>query len=121
MGKDIKKLSFIGKLVASLDTTVYGFSLRKIAAVITIFAGIYLANKFATAENVIYLVGILLIFALLCLGIVTVDQLFRFYKESKEGKDDEPEVEQVTTQQQTTTVVDEAPLNMIAKPDQPTE
>lgn len=84
-------MTFIGKIFASFDTTPEGFSGRKLSAFVTIISAIVLAFKFGTSENVTYLVGILLTFALLCLGIVTAEQLLRLYKDSKGQPDDAPE------------------------------
>jgi len=83
------------KLIWSFDNSSSGFSARKlsafaaigIAAYVTIYNCVVLASKID--ESTMYIIGIWLVFALLCLGIVTAEQILRF----KEGLNTEKNVE----------------------------
>ena len=83
----MKKL--FAKLVASFDMTHNGFSGRKISACIAVIVAVHLSEKFASATNVEYIINSWMLFALLCLGIVTVEQILRF-KSGKEIDKNEP-------------------------------
>lgn len=51
------------------------FSARKIAALIGIITGVVLSFKYCNADVLDYIVTIWLTFALLCLGIITIEQV----------------------------------------------
>jgi len=77
-------IDFVNKVIASFDNTPNGFSARKLSAFITIHTAVVMSIKLGTPENAQYLVSILLLFALMCLGIVTAEQIIR-YKDGLKG------------------------------------
>lgn len=78
----------IKKLFASLDTTNLGFSGRKLTALFSILMGAYVTiYKLRPEDNLTALI-IWVLVALLCLSIVTVQNII----ELKNGKKDEPSV-----------------------------
>lgn len=85
-------MNLIRKYIASFDISPDGFSRRKIVASIASTCAIILAFKFGTGDNAPYLVAILLTYSLLALGIVTADQLLRFYNDSKGKQSEEKQV-----------------------------
>lgn len=75
--------NFFTKLFGSLDTTTNGFSGRKISAMIGVLTAVYIAGWLLPEKDRIYAVYAFLIFALLCLGLVTVPQLIQFLSDKK--------------------------------------
>ncbi len=71
--KDILK-----KLIASFDNTTDGFSARKMSAFVAIVTAIVTTFKFGNPESIELMLLIWLGFALLCLGIITVEQIIKF-------------------------------------------
>lgn len=90
------------KLIWSFDNTSSGFSARKLSAFIAICVAIYVTVKIMIGhdnqihDNILYIIGIWLIFALLCLGIITAEQLIRFkdgVSKNEDDNHDEPAIE----------------------------
>lgn len=75
-------MSLFQKLIASFDNTTEGFAARKLSAFAAVVAAIYFSYQNCTPENVVELVVTWLVFALLCLGLVTVQNIIDF----KNGK-----------------------------------
>lgn len=71
-------MGIIKKILGSFDNTSDGFSARKLSAFITVHTAIVCAYRIVTPENGQYIIGILLLFALLALGIVTAEQIIRY-------------------------------------------
>ncbi len=69
---------FIKKLIASLDNKTEGFSGRKLSALAAIITGIYITMHELPKDAQIHALYAWLTFALLCLGIVTVQQVIEF-------------------------------------------
>lgn len=83
---DIKR-GFIKKLEASFDNTPEGFSARKLSAFAGVVVAIVATFMFVDEKVIISALGEWLIFAMMCLGIVTAEQILKFYKR---GGDDTP-------------------------------
>lgn len=73
---------FIKKLFGSLDNTSLGYSGRKLSALAGVITGIYITAYKVPATDQITALYCWLGFALLCLGIITVQQIIDF----KNGK-----------------------------------
>ena len=75
---------FIKRLISSLDTTSQGFSSRKLTALTAVIVAIYVTYTLPLDMRLYALYSWQLL-ALLCLGIVTFEQIVRF----KNGKNDD--------------------------------
>jgi len=73
------------KLIASFDNHSKGFSSRKLSAFIGVLVAIYITQKHVESSNLEVILVTWLGFSLLCLGIVTAEQIITF----KNGKKDE--------------------------------
>lgn len=82
-----KKSSMWGKFINSFDNTKNGFSARKLSAFIAVLTSIYATYKFVDTTTVVHSLMVWLTFALLCLGIITVEQILKF-KGNIENKED---------------------------------
>ena len=80
--------NFFTKLTASLDNHSRGYSARKLSALSAIIAAYYVTYMFTNVEVLDYVLTAWLCFALLCLGIITAQQVI----ELKNGKKDEEKV-----------------------------
>jgi len=69
--------TFITKLFASLDNTSLGYSGRKLTALFSIIVAAYITYTLPT-EAKLHALYAWQILALLCLGIVTVEQIIKF-------------------------------------------
>lgn len=78
--------NLIKKLFASLDNTSLGFSGRKLTALFSILMGAYITIYKLRPEDYFTALVTWVSVALLCLGIVTVQNII----ELKNGKKDEP-------------------------------
>jgi hypothetical protein len=90
-----KKLNMWQKLIASFDNSTDGFSARKLSAFIGIVVAIITTMKFVDQKVVINAIEVWLIFSLLCLGIITAQQIVEFRKgggsdEAKKNIDEAP-------------------------------
>ncbi len=93
-----KKVPILKKILASFDNSTDGFSARKLSAFAGVNFAMLLSFKLGTPENGSYLVGIWLTFALLCMGIITAEQLLIYFKgegSTKEEKSDDDTPEQL--------------------------
>jgi hypothetical protein len=72
----------IKDLINSLKTNADGFSGRKLSAFIGVLTGVYLTIFKVPSENQLDALMVWLSFSLLCLGIVTVQNVIEF----KNGK-----------------------------------
>ena len=79
---------FIKKLIASLDNKTDGFSGRKLSALAAIITGIYITVLELPKDDQLHALYAWLAFALLCLGIITAQQVLEF----KDGKKQNPTV-----------------------------
>lgn len=71
-------IKFIKNILASLDKTGEGYSIRKELAVIAVISAVYIAcNKLPEADR-IYAVYSLEVFAATCIGLVTIPELIKF-------------------------------------------
>jgi hypothetical protein len=87
----IKKSAFkqqgiplITRLINSFDNDSPGFSARKLSAFTGVVVAIIATFEFVDNTTITTVLGIWLIFSLMCLGIITADQLLRYLKGSKE-------------------------------------
>lgn len=76
--------TFITDLYASFFNSPGGFSARKLSAFLCFAVACYATYKFTTAHNVTTVLLIWLACGLLCLGIVTMEQIINF----KTGKNE---------------------------------
>lgn len=72
----MKKL--FDNLIKSFTTDSEGFSARKLSAFVGVMTAIYVTAKEIPQEAQIHALYAWLCFALICLGIVTVEQIIRF-------------------------------------------
>lgn len=86
----IKKFQLIHKIVSSFDNSTDGFSARKLSAFVGVIVSVMATFRFVDGSTVIDALMVWLVFALLCLGIITAEQLLRAYKVSK-NTDEKPE------------------------------
>jgi 4-amino-4-deoxy-L-arabinose transferase-like glycosyltransferase len=77
--------NFFTKLTASLDNHSLGYSARKLSALSAIIAAYYVTYMFTNVDVLDYVLTAWLCFALLCLGIITAQQVI----ELKNGKKDD--------------------------------
>jgi len=89
----IAKLGLIQKLVASFDNSADGFSARKLSAFIGVTVSVVATFRFVDDKTVVEALMVWLVFALLCLGIITAEQLLKFYKKDG-GKIEEEKKEE---------------------------
>lgn len=89
-----KKLGFIKKIEASFDNTPDGFSARKLSAFAGVIVAIIATFRFVDEKVIISALGVWLIFAMMCLGIVTAEQLLKFYKKGGDETPTSPPVEE---------------------------
>lgn len=79
-------LKYIGNIFLSLlqsfDNKPSGFSARKLSAFVSVMICWYITMRFTSTEVLVEVVSVWLIFALLCLGIITIEQIIRL-----KGKD----------------------------------
>jgi len=75
----IKKIGlFINNIVRSLDNKQdNGYSARKLSAFAGVMVAIYTTLKLLPSEYLIEAIYAWLVFALLCLGIVTIEQVIK--------------------------------------------
>jgi hypothetical protein len=78
------KINFTQKLLSSFDNYSKGFSARKLSAFVGIILASFITYRFVSFDNVVNLVSIWLGFSLLCLGIVTVQNLIELRNGKKE-------------------------------------
>jgi len=71
------KFPFITKLFASLDNTTLGYSGRKLTALASIIVGVYITYTLRVDAK-LHALYAWQVLALLCLGIVTVEQIIKF-------------------------------------------
>lgn len=66
---------FINNLVDALHNKPEGFSARKLASFTGVMVGVFITTKFTDGSNLESVLTVWLIFSLLCLGIVTLQQI----------------------------------------------
>lgn len=80
-----KMKEFVNKLIASLDTVTPGFSGRKLTALYSVIMAAYVTHKLPPTA-LLYALYAWQSLALLCLGIITAEQIIKI----KNGNKDEP-------------------------------
>ncbi len=83
-----KKLAVLTNILDSLKNNSDGYSGRKISAADCVAAAIYIFIYKVPAEDRLYAGIALLIFALLCLGLITIPQLIEILNNKKNEKSD---------------------------------
>lgn len=74
------------RLTGSFDNMPGGMSARKLSAFVgVVAASLIITHRYTNSDNLVTVLTIWLTFSLLCLGIVTAEQVIRF----REGKKDE--------------------------------
>jgi hypothetical protein len=81
--------TFITKLFASLDNHSLGYSGRKLTAAFAVFMGAYITFHELDKSDQLHALYAWQILALLCLGIVTVQNILDF----KNGKNEKPSID----------------------------
>ena len=84
----MKKL--FNNLIKSFTTDSDGFSARKLSAFVGVMTAIYVTAKEIPQEAQINALYAWLCFALVCLGIVTVEQIIRFKNGPESNTDKNP-------------------------------
>lgn len=87
-------LSLTTRLINSFDNESPGFSARKLSAFIGVVVAIIATFEFVDNTTITYALAIWLTFALMCLGIITADQLLRYLKGGKEEEAVEEVIEE---------------------------
>jgi len=83
---------FLNKLTGSLDVhTKNSFSARKLSALAAIIAAYYATYKFTNIDTLDYVLTTWLAFALLCLGIITAQQVVELKNGKNESEPKQPE------------------------------
>jgi len=67
--------TFITKLTSSLDNHSLGYSGRKLSALAGVLTGIYITVRLLPVEEQIHALYVWLLFSLLCLGIITIQNV----------------------------------------------
>lgn len=92
----MQKLSitkFWKKLIESGDNIHKdSFSARKLSAFVAVMTAIYLSNKYCTTDVLDYVITAWLLFALLCLGIITIEEVIRLKNGNPPPPTSEPKV-----------------------------
>ena len=70
--------TIILNIIDSFHNSPGGFSARKLSAFAAVCIASIITCYYADAENVVTLVLLWLVFALLCLGIITAEHIIRF-------------------------------------------
>lgn len=65
------------KLIKSFDNSKDGWSGRKLSAFAGVFVSAYITFKYIEAQYLIEAIMVWLCFSLLCLGIVTIEQIVK--------------------------------------------
>lgn len=73
-------MSLWDKLVASFDNSSDGFSARKLSAFTAVVVALVATFRFVDSSVIINVLIVWLTFALLCMGIITAEQVLKFYK-----------------------------------------
>jgi hypothetical protein len=82
-----KDMSIFNKLMRSFDNGPGGFSARKLSAFVGVMVAIYATYEFVDTTTVISALMVWLTFALLCLGIITAEQVLRFKGQAEPEKE----------------------------------
>lgn len=77
------KNSIITNVKDSFHNNPTGFSARKLSAFASFSIAAYVAVQNSTPEDAVMLAGVFLLYSLLCLGIVTAEQIVRFREGNK--------------------------------------
>jgi hypothetical protein len=94
----IKKI--INELIDSLHNRPGGFSARKLTAIATMILVVYLHIYYVDLSNVVSILIYDMVFILLLLSIVTIDQLYKFkFGNRIENKEEEPEQDDLKPEQ----------------------
>jgi hypothetical protein len=81
--------NFITKLFASLDNHSLGYSGRKLSALAGVLTGIYITVKLLPIDSQLHALYAWLLFSLLCLGIVTIQNVIELKNGNKVINKDE--------------------------------
>ena len=80
--------NFITKLFASLDTHSIGYSGRKLTALFSILMGAYITYDKLPSEAYLHALYAWQMLCVLCLGIVTAEQIIKLKNGTEEPKTD---------------------------------
>lgn len=78
IGVQFVKFKLMYKIIASFDNSKDGFSARKLSAFAGVIVSIIATFRFVDGATIIEALMVWLCFALLCLGIITAEQVIRF-------------------------------------------
>jgi len=84
------KIEFFKKLFASLDNHSLGYSGRKLTAVFAVLMAAYITKYKLPADAYLHALYAWQILALLCLGIVTIQNIIDF-KNGKQPSNEQPQ------------------------------
>jgi nitrate/nitrite-specific signal transduction histidine kinase len=74
----------INNLLGSFDKKDIGFSAKKLSAFVGVMSAVFFSYKHSTEHNIIELVTVWLLFSLLCMSVVTVEQIIKLKESYKE-------------------------------------
>jgi uncharacterized membrane protein HdeD (DUF308 family) len=98
----VVKSPLIAKLIASFDNSSDGFSARKLSAFTGVLVSVIATFRFVEPDTIIEALSVWLIFSLLCMGIITAEQIIRFYRLKKGQEEEQPKQEIVEESKQET-------------------
>jgi uncharacterized membrane protein HdeD (DUF308 family) len=84
IGVQFVKFKLMHKIIASFDNSKDGFSARKLSAFAGVSVSIIATFRFVDTATIIEALMVWLCFALLCLGIITAEQVIRLRNKSGE-------------------------------------
>lgn len=87
-------MSIIKNLIDSFKNNKDGFSGRKLSAFTAVGVAAYLSNKFCNINTILYVTISWLTFALLCLGVVTAENLLNLYMSQKSNNNEPDNISQ---------------------------
>jgi hypothetical protein len=114
------KFKLMRKIIASFDNSTDGFSARKLSAFAGVIVSVIATFRFVDAATIVEALMVWLVFALLCLGIITAEQLLKFYSRGKATEETTTTTESMTTSESTKTTessaVDETTTEVTNEP-----
>ena len=83
------KIQFFKKLFSSLDNHSLGYSARKLTALFAVLMGAYITKFKLSQDDQLHALYAWLVLSLLCLGIVTVQNIIDFKNGKQPAKDEQ--------------------------------
>jgi len=81
-------MKFVYDLIASFHNKPDGFSARKLSAFTSVVVAIIMTFQYGDKTILVQILVVWLLFALLCLGIITFEQIIKFKNGNMEVKEE---------------------------------